>query len=55
MRKRFRGNQPISVSLELEGGAQERGKQLYGGKPAFSNTVRETSGDEKVVEVEDES
>ncbi|KAI9695879.1 MAG: hypothetical protein M1836_005996 [Candelina mexicana] len=47
MRKRFRGNQPISISLENEGGAQNRGHQLYGGKPAYSNTVRETSGDEK--------
>lgn len=28
MRKRFRGNQPIAVSKELEG---EKGPQLYGG------------------------
>src|SRR5436305_8298144 len=40
MRKRFRGNQPISVSHELEGGkpgqgGQVGGAQLYGGKPAF--------------------
>lgn len=34
MRKRFRGNAPISTSLELEGGG-EKGGQLYGGKPAF--------------------
>ncbi len=53
MRKRFRGNQPISISLENEGGAQDRGNQLYGGKPAFGSTVKETSGDEKVV-VDDE-
>jgi len=37
MRKRFRGNAPISSSLELEGGgpAGQKGGQLYGGKPAF--------------------
>lgn len=34
MRKRFRGNAPISTSLELEGGS-DKGGQLYGGKPAF--------------------
>lgn len=33
MRKRFRGNAPISNSAELEGGGT--GGQLYGGKPAF--------------------
>lgn len=37
MRKRFRGNAPISNSLELEGGGSGGGKggQLYGGTPAF--------------------
>ena len=30
MRKRFRGNAPISVSTELEGGGSQ---QLYGGTP----------------------
>jgi cytochrome c oxidase assembly factor 5 len=53
MRKRFRGNQPVSVSAELEdGGAYAGGykvqgtskpKQLYGGKPAFE-PVKEQSG-----------
>jgi cytochrome c oxidase assembly factor 5 len=51
MRKRFRGNQPISVSHELEGGGPGQGQkvtggsggQLYGGKPAFE-PVRERSG-----------
>jgi cytochrome c oxidase assembly factor 5 len=48
MRKRFRGNQPISVSHELEGGGPEQagqvgGAQLYGGKPAFE-PVKERSG-----------
>lgn len=50
MRKRFRGNQPISVSQELEGGGGKQVKgagggcgQLYGGRPAFE-AVKETSG-----------
>jgi cytochrome c oxidase assembly factor 5 len=42
MRKRFRGNQPISMGKE--GGEAEKG-MLYAGKPAFK-TVKETSGDE---------
>jgi len=46
MRKRFRGNQPISVSKELEGGAQTASHQLYAGKPAFGTTAKETSGNE---------
>ena len=46
MRKRFRGNQPISVSKELEGGASSSGYQLYGGKPAFPDAVKVTSGNE---------
>ncbi|KAH6665122.1 cytochrome c oxidase assembly protein PET191-domain-containing protein [Halenospora varia] len=50
MRKRFRGNQPIAVSKELEGagGSGESGKgyQLYAGKPAFADTARETAGNE---------
>jgi cytochrome c oxidase assembly factor 5 len=46
MRKRFRGNQPIAVSKEIEGGAQNPGHQLYGGRPAFGTTAKETSGNE---------
>jgi len=47
MRKRFRGNQPIAVSKELEGGASVRsGGQLYAGK-SFGD-VKETSGNEPV-------
>ena len=44
MRKRFRGNAPISVSAELEGGGTVDGKavgQLYGGKPAFETPYKE--------------
>lgn len=51
MRKRFRGNQPIAVSLEIEGGAQNPGHQLYGGRPAVAGSgVKVTSGDEKEEE-----
>jgi cytochrome c oxidase assembly factor 5 len=46
MRKRFRGNQPIAVSQELEGGGGSTGGQLYAGKPAFGAAVKETSGNE---------
>ena len=35
MRKRFRGNQPIAVSKELEG---EKGGQLYAGGRALGET-----------------
>ena len=49
MRKRFRGNQPIAVSTELEAGAGpgedgER-RQLYGGRPAIGKTVGTTDGE----------
>ena len=47
MRKRFRGNQPIAVSRELEGGkTQGRSGQLYAGGSAFGTTVKETDGRE---------
>jgi cytochrome c oxidase assembly factor 5 len=45
MRKRFRGNQPIAMSKEIEGGV-EPSRQLYAGKPAFESTVQATSGNE---------
>lgn len=49
MRKRFRGNQPIAVSKELEGGGG--GGQLYAGKPAIGKIqggkeVKEEGGEE---------
>lgn len=55
MRKRFRGNQPIAVSKEIEGGGASTdggaggggGGQLYAGRPAFGSTVKETDGREK--------
>ncbi|TAQ90507.1 hypothetical protein B7494_g1215 [Chlorociboria aeruginascens] len=48
MRKRFRGNQPVAVSKEIEGGASSGGGggQLYAGRSAFG-AVKATSGDEK--------
>ena len=46
MRKRFRGNKPISVSQELEAGADDPSRQLYGGKPAFE-PVKGTEGKEE--------
>ena len=42
MRKRFRGNQPIAVSKELEG---EKGEMLYA-RRSIPQGVKETSGDE---------
>jgi cytochrome c oxidase assembly factor 5 len=49
MRKRFRGNQPISMSKEIEGGGTAGGGgQLYAGKPAFDTPVKVTSGNEPV-------
>ena len=65
MRKRFRGNQPVGVSVELEAGAggnvfpegqkvegvgAGRPEQLYGGRPAFE-TVKPRSGDEVKIDL----
>ena len=44
MRKRFRGNQPIAVSKEIEG---EKGEQLYAGGRAFGGNA--LGGTEKAV------
>ncbi|KAI9657327.1 MAG: hypothetical protein M1821_003007 [Bathelium mastoideum] len=46
MRKRFRGNKPVAVSVEIEAGADRPSQQLYGGKPAF-DAVRRTDGKEE--------
>ena len=59
MRKRFRGNQPISVGekdieemrrQKGDGGKgkreEENGGQLYAGKSAFGSTARKTDGRE---------
>ena len=44
MRKRFRGNQPVAVSKELEGGGQP-GRQLYAGRPAIGEVPGTTDGE----------
>ena len=46
MRKRFRGNQPLSVSKSLEGGASENRGQLYAGRSAIEVVAGETDGKE---------
>ena len=49
MRKRFRGNYPVALSAELEGGGppKDSGGQLYAGRPAVSpRSVGETDGRE---------
>ncbi|KAI9930002.1 hypothetical protein ASPWEDRAFT_35256 [Aspergillus wentii DTO 134E9] len=51
MRKRFRGNQPLSLSKELDGGKPKKSEQLYAGKPAFES-VKEISGDEVQMDPE---
>lgn len=51
MRKRFRGNAPMSVSKELERGKSTIPSQLYAGKPAFE-PIKEISGDEVQMDPE---
>lgn len=47
MRKRFRGNQPVTFKqLEQTEGSGD-GYQLYAGKAAFAGSTRETDGNEK--------
>ncbi|GJN67626.1 hypothetical protein PLICBS_001653 [Purpureocillium lilacinum] len=53
MRKRFRGNMPVTYrSIEGGGGADGadpgRGYQLYAGRSAFAGGVKETSGNEPI-------
>lgn len=57
MRKRFRGNQPVGASVELEAGMDGnvfgpagKPEQLYGGKPAFE-PVKGRSGDEVQIDL----
>ncbi|KAI9862195.1 MAG: hypothetical protein M1824_001576 [Vezdaea acicularis] len=53
MRKRFRGNAPVAVSTELEGGSDKAGKtsgQLYAGKPAVGDQETVGRGDPVVEE-----
>lgn len=53
MRKRFRGNQPISVSKEMDDGkpSNSSGGQLYAGQPAYQS-VKEISGNEVQMDPE---
>jgi len=45
MRKRFRGNQPVSYK-DLKETETGKGYQLYAGRPAFAGSMKETSGNE---------
>ncbi|KAJ5947697.1 Mitochondrial protein [Penicillium verhagenii] len=49
MRKRFRGNHPISMGKSDGQGTQS--EQLYAGRPAYT-TVKEISGDEVQMDPE---
>ncbi|KAM0794985.1 cytochrome c oxidase assembly protein PET191-domain-containing protein [Usnea florida] len=51
MRKRFRGNQPVAVSKELEG---EKGGQLYAGRRAVTEVgIAEAEAEADLVEGKD--
>lgn len=49
MRKRFRGNQPVTVK-QLESTDKGDGYQLYAGKSAYGGTKGETDGNERTPE-----
>jgi cytochrome c oxidase assembly factor 5 len=54
MRKRFRGNRPISVSKDVDESGKSgnsSGGQLYAGQPAYQ-TVKEISGNEVQMDPE---
>ena len=51
MRKRFRGNHPISVTKEIEERNTGKSDQLYAGRPAYTS-VKELSGDEVQMDPE---
>lgn len=46
MRKRFRGNLPVSYQKIQKADEQGAGYQLYAGKTAFGGAVRSTDGNE---------
>lgn len=58
MRKRFRGNQPISLTKETDTATGEVVEkrapvpQMYAGKPAVQQSIRDTSGEEVVMDPE---
>lgn len=47
MRKRFRGNQPVTHTKLQDTETSGDGYQLYAGKAAFSGTRGETDGNQK--------
>lgn len=51
MRKRFRGNHPISVAKEMDEKKPSSTGQLYAGRPAYTS-VKELSGDEVQMDPE---
>lgn len=51
MRKRFRGNHPVSIKKEMDEQKSESSGQLYAGRPAYT-TVKELSGDEVQMDPE---
>jgi len=54
MRKRFRGNKPISTSQELEAGGGKEGGQLYGGGSGYEGVgPRRTDGREGVEKADE--
>lgn len=49
MRKRFRGNMPVSYgNVEDKDADKDKGYQLYAGGSAFAGGVKETSGNEPI-------
>ena len=47
MRKRFRGNMPVTYQAMEKADLGGKGYQLYAGRPAFAGAVRETDGNEE--------
>ena len=50
MRKRFRGNMPVSYRSLEESSETGKGYQLYAGRAAVAGGVKETSGNEPIPE-----
>lgn len=46
MRKRFRGNQPVTFKKVETASESGEGYQLYAGRSAFGGTVKKTDGNE---------
>jgi len=55
MRKRFRGNKPISTSTELEAGGEKPQGMLYAGKGGYEGVdpkATDGKGDQSIYEYE---